>query len=296
MEKDKERWMKTPAPVRGEIVRQIGQAIKAKKEALGRLVSLEMGKIYSEGQGEVQEFVDICDMATGMSRTIGGKIFNSERPGHFMMEMWNPLGHIGVITAFNFPVAPLGWNAAIALICGDLMVWKGALSTSLTTIATGKLITDVLRKNGFNSVFTVCQGDGASIGSQLVSDPRLQLISFTGSTQVGRGISSEVHKRFGRTILELGGNNAVILMDDADQDLAISACVFGAVGTAGQRCTTTRRLFIHESIYDKFLPRVLSAYKNIPIGDPLDPTKLMGPLHTKSAVKEYTEGLVEIKK
>lgn len=255
-----------------------------------------MGKILSEGLGEVQEFIDICDMATGLSRTIDGKVYPSERPGHFMMEVWNPLGIIGVITAFNFPLAVCGWNAAIALICGDLMVWKGALSTSLVTVAVGKIITDVLKKNGFSSVLTVTQGDGRNIGNALVQDPRLKLISFTGSTPVGEGISQIVHKRFGRTILELGGNNACVIMADADLDLAMKACVFGCVGTAGQRCTTTRRIFLHESIYDGFVERMINAYKNISIGDPLNPDNLMGPLHTKAAVKEYTEGLEEIKK
>ena len=192
-----------------------------------------MGKILSEGLGEVQEFIDICDMATGLSRTIDGKVYPSERPGHFMMEVWNPLGIIGVITAFNFPLAVCGWNAAIALICGDLMVWKGALSTSLVTVAVGKIITDVLKKNDFSSVLTVTEGDGRNIGNALVQDPRLKLISFTGSTPVGEGISQIVHKRFGRTILELGGNNACVIMADADLDLAMKACVFGCVGTAG---------------------------------------------------------------
>ena len=192
-----------------------------------------MGKILSEGLGEVQEFIDVCDMATGLSRTIDGKVYPSERPGHFMMEVWNPLGIIGVITAFNFPLAVCGWNAAIAFICGDLMVWKGALTTSLTTVAVGQIMGEVLKKNGFNSVLTVVQGDGSTIGSQIVSDPRVQLISFTGSTPIGKGISAEVHKRFGRTILELGGNNAIVVMGDADLDLALKACVFGCVGTAG---------------------------------------------------------------
>ena len=192
-----------------------------------------MGKILSEGLGEVQEYIDICDMATGMSRTIEGKVLPSERPGHFMMEVWNPLGLIGVITAFNFPVAVSGWNGAIAFICGDLMIWKGALTTSLCTIAVGKIVAEVFERNGFKSVQTVCQGDGPTIGNRLVQDPRLQLISFTGSTGVGKRISADVHKRFGRTILELGGNNACVIMPDSDTDLALKACVFACVGTAG---------------------------------------------------------------
>jgi len=283
--------MLTPAPLRGEIVRQIGEALRAKKDALGSLISLEMGKSKSEGDGEVQEYIDICDMAVGMSRTIEGKVLHSERPGHFMMEVWNPIGIVGVITAFNFPVAVSGWNAAIALICGDLVIWKGASSTSLCTIATGRIVADVLKKHGFNSVHTVCNGGGATIGERFIHDKRLQLVSFTGSTSVGERISTEVHKRFGRTILELGGNNAVIIMDDADVNLAVKGCTFAAVGTAGQRCTTLRRLIIHESVYDEFVEKLKKAYSSIRIGDPLDRTNLMGPLHTKGAVKEYTEGL-----
>jgi aldehyde dehydrogenase family 7 protein A1 len=220
-------------PLRGEIVRQIGEALRAKKSALGSLISLEMGKIKSEGDGEVQEYIDICDMAVGLSRTIEGKVLPSERPGHFMMENWNPLGLIGCITAFNFPVAVSGWNAAIALVCGNLMLWKGASSTTLCTIATQRIIGEVLLKHGFGSVQTVCNGSGATIGEKFIHDARLQLVSFTGSTEIGQRISTEVHKRFGRTILELGGNNAVIIMDDADLDLALKGCTFAAVGTAG---------------------------------------------------------------
>jgi len=192
-----------------------------------------MGKIRSEGLGEVQEFIDICDMAVGMSRTIDGKVLPSERPGHFMMEMWNPIGNVGVITAFNFPVAVCGWNAALALICGDQVIWKGALSTSLVTVACGKIIADVLKANGWHSVLTVVTGDGSNIGNALVQDPRVSLVSFTGSTQVGRGVSADVHRRFGSTILELGGNNAAIIMPDADLELAFQGAVFAAVGTCG---------------------------------------------------------------
>jgi aldehyde dehydrogenase family 7 protein A1 len=296
MAEEEERWMMLPVPQRGEIVRQIGNAIREKKEALGALTSLEMGKVSSEGLGEVQEFIDICDMAVGMSRTIDGKVLNSERPGHFMMEQWNPLGPIGVITAFNFPVAPLGWNAAIALICGDQVIWKGASSTSLTTIAVTKIMVDVLKKNGFNSVFTMCQGSGATIGEKYINDKRLHLISFTGSSEIGQKVSEKVHARFGRTILELGGNNAAILMDDCDQSLALKACTFSSVGTAGQRCTTLRRTIIHESIYDTMKENFIKAYNSVPMGDPLDPKVLLGPLHTKAAVKEYLDGLEEIKK
>ena len=216
MQEEKSRWAKLPAPQRGEIVRQIGVALREKKEALGAVVSLEMGKIKSEGLGEVQEFIDICDMATGMSRTIDGKVLPSERPDHWMMEVWNPLGIVGVITAFNFPVAVCGWNAALSLICGNMILWKPALTTCLTSVAMGKIMTEVLAKNGFKSVMTICCGDGPDIGDALVKDERIPLVSFTGSTAVGRNVSAEVHRRFGKTILELGGNNAQIIMPDCD--------------------------------------------------------------------------------
>lgn len=223
-------------------------------------------------------------MATGMSRTLEGKVLPSERPGHFMMEQWNPLGLIGCITAFNFPVAVSGWNAALAFICGDLMIWKPALTTCLCAIATQIIINEVLQKFGFNSIQTLCAGDGPSVGALLVKDPRLALISFTGSTQVGRNISADVARRFGRTILELGGNNAAVIMPDADLELTLKACVFACVGTAGQRCTTMRRIIIHESIHDKFVAAMISAYKTIKAGNPLDNETLLGPLHTKDSV------------
>lgn len=235
-------------------------------------------------------------MACGLSRTIEGKVLPSERPGHFMMEVWNPLGIIGVITAFNFPCAVSGWNGAIAWVCGNMMLWKGALTTSLVTIAIGKMVSEIMLKNGFKSVLTVCQGGGSTIGNQIVQDPRMQLVSFTGSTSVGQGISRDVHKRFGRTILELGGNNACVVMEDCDLELALKACFFAAVGTAGQRCTTLRRIIVHEKIRDKLVNALVAAYKNVKIGDPLNSDNLMGPLHTKAAVKEYTDGLAEIKK
>lgn len=242
MEAIKDKWMSLPMPQRGLIVQQIGEQIKAKKEALGRLITLEMGKILAEGLGEVQEFIDICDYAVGLSRTLSGKIIPSERGDHTIIENWNPLGLIGVITAFNFPCAVLGWNTAISLVCGDLTVWKAASTTSLVTLATAKIVTNVLEKNGFGGVFTVVVGPGSTVGERLIQDERLKLISFTGSTGIGKRISSVVHSRFGRTILELGGNNATIVMDDADLDMALKAVVFAAVGTCGQRCTSLRRL------------------------------------------------------
>jgi len=279
-------------------VRQIGEALREKKEALGAVVSMEMGKIKSEGQGEVQEFIDICDMAVGMSRTIAGKVLPSERPDHWMMEVWNPVGIVGVITAFNFPVAVCGWNAALALICGDMVLWKPALTTCLTSVAMGKIMTGVLAKHGFNSVMTVCCGDGPDIGDALVKDPRIPLVSFTGSTKVGRYVAAEVARRFGKSILELGGNNAQIVMPDTDLNIAFEASVFGAVGTAGQRCTTLRRLFLHEDIYDAFVARMVKAYPAFEkrMGDPLDENTLLGPLHLPMGVESYLNGIEEIKK
>jgi aldehyde dehydrogenase family 7 member A1 len=295
MEAEKIKWMKTPGPIRGEVIRQIGEAFRRKKEALGLLISLEMGKIKSEGLGEVQEYIDICDFATGLSRTLEGKVLPSERPGHFMMEQWNPLGLVGCITAFNFPIAVAGWNAAIALICGDLMIWKPSPTTNLCAVATQKIINEVLDKFGFKSVHTLCCG-GVDVGTAMVNDKRIPLISFTGSTAVGQKIAVDVAKRFGRTILELGGNNAAVIMEDADLDLALKACVFACVGTAGQRCTTMRRIFLHESVYDKFVEKMVAAYKTIQSGNPLQEGVLLGPLHTKDAVRQYREGIETIKK
>jgi aldehyde dehydrogenase family 7 protein A1 len=234
-------------------------------------------------------------MAVGLSRMIEGKVLPSERPGHFMMEMWNPLGLVGCITAFNFPVAVAGWNAAIALICGDLMIWKPALTTCLVAIATTKIVAEVLEKSGFKSVHCLCSGDGPTVGNQIVQDKRINLVSFTGSTNVGRHVSEQVHKRFGRTVLELGGNNASIVMDDADISLALKASVFATVGTAAQRCTSLRRIFLHESIYDNFVAKMVGAYKTISIGDPTNPDNFLGPLHTKQAVRDYLAGIEKAK-
>jgi len=295
MDSARAAWASLPAPKRGEIVRQIGDALRAKKSALGKLVSLEMGKILAEGEGEVQEYIDICDYACGLSRTFNGQVLPSERPGHFMMEVWNPLGHIGIITAFNFPVAVSGWNSAISMVCGNCQIWKGASSTALCTVALTKIVAEVLNKNHVPAgVFTVMNGSGAAIGDLFSNDKRLALISFTGSTSIGLKLSTNVHAHFGRTILELGGNNAVIVMDDADLDLAVPAILFAAVGTAGQRCTSARRIIIHDKVYDTFVQRLINAYKQIKIGDPLQEGTLCGPLHTKSAVKEYEEGLKTI--
>jgi len=224
------------------------------------------------------------------------KIYGSERDNHMIYEMWNPLGLIGVITAFNFPAAVLGWNTAISMVCGDLTIWKGASTTSLISIAMTRIIVEVMAKHEFNGVFTMIVGPGSSVGEKLIQDHRLKLISFTGSTSIGQRISSIVHSRFGRTILELGGNNAIIVMDDADVDMALKTTVFAAIGTAGQRCTSLRRLILHEKVYDAFVEKLVKVYETVRIGDPFDPNTLLGPLHTKSAIKEYLEGIEEIKK
>eukprot|EP01113_Clastostelium_recurvatum_P037398 TRINITY_DN545_c0_g1_i2.p1 TRINITY_DN545_c0_g1~~TRINITY_DN545_c0_g1_i2.p1 ORF type:complete len:524 (+),score=123.32 TRINITY_DN545_c0_g1_i2:44-1573(+) len=288
-------WQLTPAPKRGEIVRQIGDALRLKIAPLSKLVSLEMGKILPEGHGEVQEFIDMCDYATGLSRMITGQVIPSERPGHFMMENWNPLGMVGVITAFNFPVAVYGWNLAISLICGNVQIWKGASTTSLITVAVTKIVAEVLERNGFpGGICSMIIGPGRTIGEMVIQDKRLTLISFTGSTSVGQRISSIVHQRFGRTILELGGNNSIVVMDDANLDLALRAILFAAIGTAGQRCTSCRRLFVHSSVYDTVLARLKTAYGTVRIGDPLEEGTLMGPVHTAGAIKEFEDGIKEI--
>lgn len=296
MEAVKEKWFEFPMPKRGLIVQEIGDLFRKHKANLGKLVALEMGKILLEGEGEIQEIIDICDYAVGLSRTLSGKMIPSERDHHVIIENWNPLGLIGVITAFNFPAAVLGWNTAISLVCGDLTVWKGASSTSLVSIAVTKIFAEVLEKWGFAGVFTMICGPGSTVGEKLINDERLKLISFTGSTPVGKRISSVVHSRFGRTILELGGNNALVVMDDADLNMALPAAVFSAVGTCGQRCTSLRRLIIHEKIYDEFVEKLTKAYATIKIGDPFDSNTLCGPLHSKAQIKEYLEGLEEIKK
>lgn len=263
---------------------------------IGQLISVEMGKILTEGLGEVQEVIDVCDFAAGISRSIGGSVLNSERAGHTLMEVYNPLGVVGIISAFNFPMAVFSWNSAISLICGNVNIWKGASSTSLCTLAMTKIFERVFRANGINpAVCTAVIGSGAVIGERMIQDKRIALISFTGSTQIGKGIATTVHGRFGETILELGGNNALVIMDDADLELAIPAAFFGSVGTAGQRCTSTRRILIHEKIYDEAIARLTKAYGQIRIGNPLDATTLCGPVHTQAAVKEFTEGIETIK-
>ena len=296
MEAAQRRWAETPAPKRGEIVRQIGEALRAKAVDLGLLVSLEMGKVRSEGLGEVQEFIDICDLACGMSRQLPGQVLPSERPGHLLLETWNPLGIVGIISAFNFPVAVYGWNAAIALIAGNCSVWKGAPSTSLCSVATMRIVGSVLAANGFPGVVTAVAG-GPTIGQQLVNDPRVRLVSFTGSTKAGRLVAEAAARRFARTILELGGNNASVIMDDADLAMAVRGSAFGAVGTAGQRCTSLRRLLVHSSVYDTVKTELVKVYSQLiksHVGNSLDDGVLLGPLHCETAFTDaYQRGLTE---
>ena len=287
-----ERWRMLPAPKRGEYVRLIGHALREKKEALGALVTLEVGKIKAEGEGEVQEMIDICDFSVGLSRQLYGMTMMSERPLHRMYEQWHPLGPVGVITAFNFPVAVWSWNSTIAAVCGDTVVWKPSSETPLTAIAVTRIAADVMAGSGFEGVFNLVVGRGSVVGDRMLADTRLPLISATGSTRVGERVATTVAARFGRTILELGGNNAIIVMDDANLDLAIRASLFAAVGTAGQRCTSLRRLIVHEAIADKLIDRLVDAYRQVPIGDPLVDGTLMGPLVTTSAVDEMMSALV----
>lgn len=292
------QWTSMPAPLRGEIVRQIGDALRKNLTPLGQLVALEMGKILPEGIGEVQEYVDICDYAAGLSRMLEGKILPSERPGHVLVEHWNPLGVIGIISAFNFPVAVYGWNNAIAMVCGNTMIWKGAPTTSLTSVATTKIVANVLEKNGLPGAICSLVCGGADIGSAMSKDKRLPLVSFTGSTTVGKQVGVTVQERFGKSILELGGNNAIIVAEDADLDMVARAAVFACAGTAGQRCTTTRRLILHEKVHDEVVSRLVKSYGQIVkrIGDPLESGTLLGPLHTKVGIENYLKTIEEAKK
>lgn len=298
MDAAKKEWAELPAPQRGEIVRQIGEALRDKQDALGKLIALEMGKIYVEGVGEVQEAVDICDFAVGLSRSLNGSVIPSERPGHFMMERYNPLkGHVGIITAFNFPCAVAFWNAALSLVCGNTQIWKPADSLCLTSIACTNLVAQVLDRNGFSgAIASLICGSGPTVGEQLIKDPKVELVSFTGSSKVGRHVNETVSKRFGKTILELGGNNAMIVDKDADLEMALRATLFSAVGTCGQRCTTLRRLYLHQDIHDAFVDKLVSAYKTVNIGNPLEDGVLCGPLHNAQAVDNYANGLSEIKR
>jgi aldehyde dehydrogenase (NAD+) len=288
-------WRMVPAPKRGEVVRDLGNALRELKEPLGDLVSLEMGKIRAEGHGEVQEMIDVCDFAVGLSRQLYGLTMASERPLHRMMEQWHPLGVVGVITAFNFPVAVWSWNTAIAAVCGDPVVWKPAGPTPLCAVAVQHVANRVMADHGLSGIFTLLIGPGRSVGERMLSDRRLPLISFTGSTSVGEHVAEVVSRRFGRTILELGGNNAIVVTEDANLDLATRAILFGAVGTAGQRCTSTRRIIVHRSIAQALTERLLRAYAQVRIGDPLEASTLMGPLVTPDAVKDMFEALDQVR-
>ncbi|CAH1106105.1 unnamed protein product [Psylliodes chrysocephalus] len=291
-------WADLPAPRRGEIVRQIGNALRENLVPLGKLVSLEMGKILPEGIGEVQEYVDICDYAVGLSRTLAGSIFPSERPGHVLLERWNPLGVIGVISAFNFPIAVYGWNSAIAMVCGNTVLWKSAETTPLIAIVTTKIVSDVLEKNNLpKAVASLCCG-GADVGKAMAADKRVKLLSFTGSCHIGQQVGVEVQKRFGKALLELGGNNAIIVAEDADLNMVVQATLFACVGTAGQRCTSTRRLILHKKVYDEVLERLKKAYGQVlhRIGDALEGNTLVGPLHSKQSLQNYVDTISAIKK
>lgn len=288
-------WRMTPAPQRGEIVRQIGLKLREHKEDLGKLVSYEMGKIYQEGLGEVQEMIDICDFAVGLSRQLYGKTMKSERPRHRMYEQWHPLGICGVISAFNFPVAVYSWNAMIAAVCGDVVIWKGSEKTPLCGIAVQNIIAEVLKENELpEGIFNLITG-ARDAGEWMTKDERIPLISATGSIRMGKEVAQTVGARLGKTILELGGNNAIIITEEADIEMAVRATAFGAVGTCGQRCTSTRRLIVHESVFDQVRDRLIEIYENVNIGDPLDEDTLVGPLIDAQAVENMQQALKELK-
>jgi aldehyde dehydrogenase (NAD+) len=288
-------WRMVPAPKRGDIVREIANELRAEKEKLGALVSLEMGKILAEGMGEVQEMIDIADFAVGLSRQLYGLTMHSERPGHRMYEQWHPLGIVGVISAFNFPVAVWSWNAMIAAVCGDCVLWRPSSDTPLAAIAVQKICNRVMDRHGLKGIFNLVIGPSKPIGETMINDRRIPLISFTGSTEVGRHVSETVARRLGRTILELGGNNGIIVMDDANPDLVLRAVLFGAAGTAGQRCTTTRRLFLQRGIAPRIIEALRGAYRQVKIGDPLDEGTLMGPLVNQRAVEDMLDGVRRIR-
>jgi aldehyde dehydrogenase (NAD+) len=280
-------WRGWPAPGRGEVVRQIGERLRARKDALGRLVSYEMGKSLQEGLGEVQEMIDICDFAVGLSRQLYGLTMHSERPGHRMYEQWHPLGAVGIISAFNFPVAVWSWNAMIAWVCGDVCIWKPSEKTPLCGVACQRIVAEVFTANRVPEGVSCLVTGGRDLGERMAADARIPLVSATGSTRMGRAVAAAVGARLGRSLLELGGNNAVIVSERADLDLALIGTVFGAVGTAGQRCTTTRRLIVHDSVYDRLKERLVKAYGQLRIGDPLDPANHVGPLIDTDAVATY---------
>ncbi len=290
------KWRQTPAPARGETIRQLGEALRLHKNELGALVALEMGKIRAEGEGEVQEMIDICDFAVGLSRQLYGLTMPSERPGHRMYEQWHPLGVVGVISAFNFPVAVWSWNCALAAVCGDSTLWKPSSQTPLTAIACTKIAERVCQATGADpAIFSLVIGRGSVVGEKLLGDRRVPLVSATGSCRMGYRVGEVVGKRLGRTILELGGNNAIIVTPEADMKMAVRAILFGAVGTAGQRCTSTRRIIVHESIRDELVGKLTAAYGQITIGDPLESDTVMGPLINTEAVDTMMAAIGKIK-
>jgi len=289
------KWRMVSAPKRGEIVRQIGLELRKYKVPLGKLVAYEMGKIEVEGEGEVQEMIDMADFAVGLSRQLYGLAMHSERPHHRMYEQWHPLGVVGVITSFNFPVAVWAWNTMIAAVCGDTVIWKPSSSTPLTCIAVQNIANKVMKENGYEGVMNCIIGKGSEVGELIIQDNRIPLISFTGSTEMGKRVGEVVGKRFGRQILELGGNNAIIVMDDANPDMVLRSALFGAIGTAGQRCTSTRRIIMQKGIAGQLTERLLNAYKQVKIGDSLDTSNLMGPLVDKDAVNTMQAALKTIK-
>jgi len=288
-------WRMVPAPQRGDIVRQIGNKLREHKEDLGKLVSYEMGKIYQEGLGEVQEMIDICDFAVGLSRQLYGKTMQSERPNHRMYEQWHPLGICGVISAFNFPVAVYSWNAMVAAVCGDVVIWKGSEKTPLCGIAVQNIIAKVVKENNLpEGIFNLITG-GLEAGKWMTEDERIPLISATGSIRMGKQVAQTVGARLGKTILELGGNNAIVITENADIEMAVRATAFGSVGTCGQRCTSTRRLIVHESVFDQVKDRLIEIYKDVNIGKPLDENTLVGPMIDEEAVENMQTALEKIK-
>ncbi|MFT3980731.1 MAG: aldehyde dehydrogenase family protein [Ferruginibacter sp.] len=291
-----EQWRTWPAPKRGEVVRQIGEELRNQKQALGQLVSYEMGKSLQEGLGEVQEMIDICDFAVGLSRQLHGLTMHSERPSHRMYEQYHPLGIVGVISAFNFPVAVWSWNSMLAWVCGDVCIWKPSEKTPLCAVACQKIVQKVFKKNNVPEGVSNIVTGGHEAGEWMSNDPRIPLVSATGSTRMGKAVAAAVGQRLGRSLLELGGNNAIIVSQDADIAIAITAAVFGAVGTAGQRCTTTRRLIIHEKIYNKFKEKLVHAYGQLKIGNPLNEKNHVGPLIDKDAVNAYLSSIEQCKK
>src|SRR5436853_4286466 len=290
------KWRVTPGPVRGETVRRLGNALRDAKHELGQLVTLESGKIVAEGEGEVQEMIDICDLAVGQSRMLYGLTIQSERKNHRLMEQWHPLGVVAIISAFNFPVAVWSWNAALAAVCGDASVWKPSEKTPLSAIAVTKIAERVCRETGADpAIFTLLIGDRKTVGQKLTDDPRIPLVSATGSTNMGFNVAKAVNGRLGRTILELGGNNALIVAPSADINMATQSIFFGAVGTAGQRCTSTRRVIAHESVAATIREKLLAAYKSLQIGNPLDRETLMGPMIHKAAVDAVQQSIQRLK-